>query len=334
MSDHSEAFRNDFIMQLANSLPPDQLQRVLSILDKTVSGYEISRRETSLICSDGIPDAVRWYLASKMVENESPGTITQYRFRLSAFFLSVKKPLNEITSNDIRLFLAYCKQVRHNSDSTIDGIRRVLNAFFSWCVNNEYLVRNPVAKIPKIRFQVAERVPLTSYEMEELRFSCSNIREKAIIDFLYSTGCRAGELVDVCLDDIDWSARSVVIRHGKGDKRRLTFFNAEAEFSLRKYLETRSDASPYLFVRSRKPHAQLSVRSIEIIIAKVRSNSGLSKRCSPHVLRHTFATASVACDMPLETLQALMGHAKPETTMIYVKLMNADLQRAHQKAFY
>lgn len=334
MSDYSESLRNDLMVNLSTCLSPQQLSKVLQVYDYSISSYDVSRKETSIISINSIPEAMKWYLASKTVESKSKGTIYQYRYRLTKFFAAVNKPLDQITANDIRIYLALCKQSLGNSDSTIDDIRRVLNAFFEWCVKNEYLQHNPVAKVEKIKFQNAKRDPLTSYELEELRYSCSCAREKALIDFLFSTGCRAGELVEVKLSDINWTSRSVIIRHGKGDKRRTVFFNAESEFSLRKYLESRSDDSEYLFVRSKRPFSKLSVRSIENLVKKIRQTSGIQKKCSPHVLRHTFATASIACDMPLEKLQALMGHSKPETTMIYAKIMEDDLRNAHQKVFY
>ena len=333
MVDNSENFRNDLASKLAKDLSPEQLRSVLQAVDTTMSTYDISKKETALSLVGAVPETVPLFLASKAVENLSHGSVYQYRQKLINFFAFVKKPVQDITANDVRLYLYEYKKQRGVSDSTIDGTRRVLNSFFSWLVLNDYLLKNPVAKIPKIKYQQKERVPLSSYELEVLRWNCISVREKALVDFLFSTGCRVSECTAVTLADIDWTNRSVKIRHGKGDKARTVFFNAESELSLRKYLETRSDDTEALFVSTRAPHAGLSPRAVELIIKRIRLRAQIKVKCTPHVLRHTFATTGIRSGIPLEQLQALMGHSKPETTLIYAKLDQTDLQHTHQQIY-
>ena len=169
----------------------------------------------------------------------------------------------------------------------------------------------------KVKHQEPPREPLSAYELEVVRWNCKTIREKAMVDFLFSTGARVSECMNINLSDIDWATRSVIIRRGKGDKRRVVYFNAESELTLRKYLESRTDDNEALFVSCRNPHGRLGVRAMEAEIRRI------AKRCSihayPHKLRHTFATSSLLGGMPLDKLQSLMGHAKPETTLIYAK---------------
>ena len=330
---NNESFRDDLAARLASVLPPEQLRDALHAVDQTVTDYEIQKKETGLTLISGLPPVVDLYLASKAVENLSDGSVYQYRQKLINFFQKICKPIDEITSNDIRMYLYDYKRDNQVSDSTLDGTRRVLNCFFGWLVLNDYLVRNPVAKLPKIKHQQKERTPLTSYELEELRWSCDDIRQKAIVDFLFSTGCRVSECVDVQLSDIDWTNRSVIIRHGKGDKYRKVFFNAESELTLRRYLATREDSTPYLFVSKRSPHVQLGTRAMQLIIKDARIRSQITNHCTPHTLRHTFATYGIHAGIPLEQLQALMGHAKPETTLIYAKLDTTDLQHTHQQIY-
>ncbi len=330
---NNETFSDDLAARLASVLPPEQLRDALHAVDQTVTDYEIQKKETGLTLISGLPPVVDLYLASKAVENLSDGSVYQYRQKLINFFQKICKPIDEITSNDIRMYLYDYKRDNQVSDSTLDGTRRVLNCFFGWLVLNDYLVRNPVAKLPKIKHQQKERTPLTSYELEELRWSCDDIRQKAIVDFLFSTGCRVSECVDVQLSDIDWTNRSVIIRHGKGDKYRKVFFNAESELTLRRYLATREDSTPYLFVSKRSPHVQLGTRAMQLIIKDARIRSQITNHCTPHTLRHTFATYGIHAGIPLEQLQALMGHAKPETTLIYAKLDTTDLQHTHQQIY-
>ena len=295
MPDSSETFRSQMVSRLYDTLPQDQLQSVLAVLDSALQDYDITRKPVTLVPASGIPEVVKYFLASKAVENLSRGTLKIYRLRLEDFF------------------------------------RRILSAFFGWLVANEYIIRNPCSSVECIKHQAPERIPLTPYELEELRWVCRTVREKALVDLLFSSGIRASECSAANLSDIDWDARSIVIRHGKGDKRRTVYFNAESELSLRKYLETRQDDCEALFVTIRRPHHRLGIRSIETEVGKI------GRRCEnhvfPHRLRHTFATAGLRGGMPLDKLQALMGHAKPETTLIYAKQDQTDLQREHSRVY-
>lgn len=317
--------------KLFSALPHDQLNNVLSILDQTLSDYDIQKKPVALAKSDGLPEVVKYFIASKAVENLSAQTLKIYRLRLIDFFSIVRKPFQDVNSNDIRLYLYYYKDTKKASDSYLESIRLILNSFFSWLVNNDYLLRNPCAKVEHIKFQAPERKPLTSYQLEVLRWHCTDIREKALIDFFFSTGVRLSECRDLNRSDITWETRSAVIHHGKGNKRRTVFFNAESELTLRKYLETRTDHEEALFVTSRGSVRRLCLKSIEDIIRKVAARADL--HVYPHRLRHTFATAGLRGGMPLEQLQALMGHSKPETTLIYAKLSDSDLQREHERVY-
>lgn len=331
MADNSESFRNELTARLMQSLPQDQVQSVLQALDATIGSYDISHKPVALITTDGVPEVVKYYLVSKAVENLSPGTLKIYRLRLIDFFTVVKKIPSDIRAADIRMYLFFCKDQRNSSDAYLDNIRRILNAFFSWLAANDYAIKNPCASVERVKYQAPQRVPLTAYEMEDLRWNCQTIREKALIDFLFSTGVRASECHAVNIEDIDWQSRSVVIHHGKGNKRRLVYFNAESELTLRKYLESRTDSNPALFVTIRNPHHRMGIKALQNEVAKIADRCHM--HVYPHRLRHTFATSGLRGGMPLDKLQALMGHAKPETTLIYAKLDQTDLQREHQRVY-
>ena len=331
VSDNSELFRNELITKLEASLQPEQLRAVLAAFDTTSASYEIHRQQLDLITTDGFPEVVKWHLASKAVANRSPGTIKQYRYKLLHFFDTVRKPFQDIKPNDIRVYLYQFKKERNASDRYLECIRITLNSFFQWLVENEYLMRNPCAQVEKIHFNAKRREPLSMEQLETLRWNVKDAREKALIDFLFSTGCRASECADVRLSDIDWKDRSVLIRHGKGDKERIVYFNAEALVSMRKYIDARQDDTDALFVSTKAPHGALGTHALENIISKVAGRTDL--HVFPHKLRHTFATAGLNSGMPLHVLQQLMGHAKPETTLIYAKQMQDGLRNEHQRIY-
>lgn len=329
--DNSESFRNEISSRLYGTVPQDQLKRVLDNLDSVLAGYEVTRKQLSIIPATGMQEVVKFFIASKAVKNLSPGTLHIYTLRMNDFFARVNKPYTEIRANDIRMYLYYYKTQRNASDAYLDNIRRVINSFFTWLVNDEYLLKNPCASVENVKYEKKQRSPMTSYEVEKLRWNCKTVREKAMIDFFFSTGVRLNECRTMNIADIDFDNRSALVRHGKGNKTRTVYFDAEAEVSLQKYLESRNDDCEALFVTERKPARRMCVKAIENILNKVADRTSL--HVYPHRLRHTFATIGLRRGIPIEKIQALMGHQDTRTTLIYAHLADSDLRAAHQKAY-
>lgn len=326
-----EAFRADLVSRLFPKLPGEQLQTVLSVMDEMASIWEFSPHTTAIITSGGIPDAVRLYIASKSIENVAHTTLENYLSTLKAFFNVVRHPLDEVTSADIRLWLNWYKTQTGVRNATMEHKRIILHAFFEWCVDEDLLRRNPMRQIKAIRCEDPERLPLTAVELETIRKACKNIREKAIVDFLYSTAARVSEFSNLNISDVDFAEHTVHIKCGKGGKGRTTYLNAEAEVSLKAYLATRSDDCPALFVTSRRPYARLSKRAAENTITIIASRCDLQVKVTPHIFRHTAATLALQRGMPIDQVQRFLGHSKIQTTLRYAKTLNADVKSSHSK---
>ena len=191
---------------------------------------------------------------------------------------------------------------------------------------------NPVKRIATIKVEDSPRHAMQRTELEYLRNACLSLRDKALVDFLYSTGGRVSEVCNARITDINWEKKSVSIRHGKGNKSRLTYLNPEAEVSLKAYLASRSDSSPYIFTRIRgRSDKPLSPKAIQEAIGKIVLNSSrdFSVHITPHIFRHTIATVALRNGMPLEQVQRFLGHSKPETTLIYAEVSDDDVRRSH-----
>lgn len=326
-----ENFRTVLAMNLCKFLQSDQLKAVLETIDITMADYEISKKSVEIIHETGFPEVAKCFLASKAISNLSQGTLNLYRYKLVHFFNTVKKSYTDVTANDIRVYL-YNFKIEHNAaDSYVDCIRVTLHNFFQWLVNNDYLNKNPCAKVEKIKFQQKNREPLTQIQLESIRWHADDVRSKAVIDFFYSTGCRVSECADICLSDIDWSNRSVRIRHGKGNKERIVYFNAESELTLKEYIKSRTDDTDALFVSTKAPHQRLQPRALENIVKQAGKKAGI--HAYPHKLRHTFATVGLRNGIPLDKLQVLMGHTNPKTTLIYASHDMTQICIEHSKAF-
>jgi integrase/recombinase XerD len=151
-----------------------------------------------------------------------------------------------------------------------------------------------------------------------------------LLEFLYSTACRLDETVNVKKSDIDWQKLQLNVI-GKGDKERTVYINAKASVHLKKYLMSRLDTCPALFVAEKQPYAQLGRRSVEREIISIKEQSGLQRDIYPHLLRHTAATHWLDSGMDLTIIQKILGHENPQTTMIYAKLSNTEVEHAYRK---
>lgn len=325
-----EHFRNDLLSSLLRTrLNQSDIQIVLSAIDTVASGYEITEKSTELVVyNDNFPKLAELFLQSKKLEGLSDNSLKLYRGRLQIFFEIMQKRVEEVTTNDIRCFLVGYQKRTGISDRTLDKFRQIINVFYTWLVDEEYITKNPCRNIKEIKYEVKPRKSLTRMELEIVRRACTSKRDLAIVDTLYSTGCRVSELANMRISDINTEDKSINIV-GKGKKHNVCYFNTNAQLSLNEYIETRKDDSPYLFVSIRKPHNKLSIKAIELIFRDIAKKTGIV--VTPHIMRHTCATLSLQSGMPLPQVQKMLGHASSDTTLIYAEISKEDIKQSHIK---
>ena len=268
------------------------------------------------------------YLDVKALEGCSKATIENYKFNLNKFLLGVGKDPTEIVTQDIRKYLADYKRERSVSNTTLDNMRRVFQSFFTWMHREGYVLKDPCAAVNKIRADKIIKNPYSDEEMELMREAAKNLREKAIIEVLYSTGMRIGELEKLNKDDIDFVNGKAIV-FGKGAKEREVYFNVKAQLALKKYLENRNDTNEALFVGLQSPYNRLKVSTYEKILRELGGRCGV--HCHPHRFRRTCATILLNKGMPIQEVSKILGHAKLETTMIYCEINQQSVAANHKK---
>lgn len=296
--------------------------------------YDISKKTTEVATqnTEDMPQLLKTYLVCKKMEGLSEATLYNYGHCLKIFFNTLNKLPEQITANEIRVFLYKYQEERKISNRTLDKYREYISWFYQWACDEEYIERNPARAIKPIKHEVKPRQALSQIELEYLRKACTTPKEKAIIEVLYSTGCRISELVNLNKFDIDWNEKSVHL-FGKGSKHRTSFLNAKAEVALHEYLETRMDAEECLFVSDRRPYHRIKSDALQKIVRTIseRASNNIGKHVTPHVLRHTTATTAIRNGMSVEDISKLLGHEKIDTTMIYAKTSMANVQAGHKK---
>lgn len=159
--------------------------------------------------------------------------------------------------------------------------------------------------------------------------NCSTLRDKAMMEFFYSTAVRVSELAALNRDDIRFTSKDLIV-FGKGSKERRVYLNDRTNLYMKEYLDSRTDGSPALFVSTRRPHSRLSKTGIEDIIRRTGQRAGVEK-AHPHRFRRTSLTNALNRGMPLQEAMVMAGHAKPETTMGYCTVDQEGVKYHHQK---
>lgn len=300
----------------------DKIQSLLNIdkykmagISKLLSEYNVYKLDDEKSNLNNV-EKISLFLQSKRLEGLSESTLQGYELEIKKFTSEVKIDLDIITTNNIRTYLSNLKNIKQ---STIGAKLSVLKTFFSWLQNEELIKTNPVKNIkyPKI----GKRLPkaLTIEELELMRECCKTIRQRALLEILYATGCRLSEISSLNISDIDFTNRKCKVI-GKGNKEREVYFSFKSLYHLKKYIKIRRDKNEALLVSERYPHSRLSNRAIQREINEIANLASIKRSVSPHTLRHTFATLTLNNGADIVAIQHLLVHEDPATTQIYAQI--------------
>lgn len=311
------------INEMAEYLNVAQMKKLQEVLLKTFSEKE-AVKETI-----GNEEYLRLFLDAKKIEGCSERTIHYYRTTVEKLLEYIKTPVRKVTTEEIRAYLVDYQKINNCSKVTVDNIRRNISSFFSWLEEEDYILKSPMKRIHKIKTKQQVKEIISDEAIEQLRDHCECSRDLAIIDLLYSTGIRVGELVNLNISDIDFEERECIV-FGKGDKERKVYFDAKAKIHLQQYLNSRTDRNPALFVTLDAPHDRLKISGVEIRIRKLGRKLNMLK-VHPHKFRRTMATRAIDKGMPIEQVQKILGHSQIDTTMRYAIVNQANVKVSHQK---
>ena len=256
------------------------------------------------------------FIATKRLEGRSEKTMRLYRFTISKLISAIDKNVCTLSTEDIRNYLSTYQTEHGISKDSIDNMRRNLSSFYRWLEDENYIFKSPLRRIHKIKTRKVVKEPFTDEEIERLRDGCKYPRDLVIIEFLYSTGVRIGERECIVL--------------GKGDKERVTYFDARTKLHLIEYLKSRDDNNPALFVSIRKPATRLEEGGVEAMLRKLGERCNVT-RCHPHRWRRTCASAALSKGMPIEQVQKMLGHEEISTTLTYLMITDSTVKSSHRK---
>ncbi len=288
--------------------------------------------------SHNILDLKRQFLEYVEIEKgRSLNTIRNYDHYLSRFleYAKISQP-KQVTENLIREYRLWLNR-QGNKNGTL---KKKTQNYYLIALRSflKYLARRGVVSLSSEYIELA-KVPERSLDlisMEELSRlmrategdDLKSLRDKAILELLFSTGLRVSELCGLPRE-LNLKSDEISVR-GKGEKVRVVFLSEDAKKSVKKYLDKRNDMDDALFVQMRSA-SRLTSRSIERIIKYYAIKAGISKKVTPHVIRHSFATDLLRNGADLRSVQMLLGHANIGTTQIYTHITDKELRNVHKK---
>ena len=288
-----------------------------------------------LCCDDAKKQSIdnheylKMFLDAKRIEGCSERTIKYYEDTICHFLSRQEDTIRTVTTEEIRAYLSVYQGINNCSKVTVDNVRRNLSSFFSWLEEENHILKSPMRRIHKIKTKKQVKEIISDEEIEKIRDCCVSSRDLAMIDLLYSTGMRVGELVNLDISNVDFDARECVVA-GKGDKERKVYFDAKTKLHLQTYLKERKDNNSALFVSLNAPYHRLKISGVEI---RIRSLGKAAKliRIHPHKFRRTMATRAIDKGMPIEQVQKILGHSQIDTTLQYAIVNQNNVKLSHQK---
>lgn len=307
---------------------PETVNLVQDVLVIELNRYDVQERCTEVAIQDNSTEKqLRKYIATKRIEGKAESTLRRYyeeNLKLLRFF---QKSLQEITTYDLRFYLSLRRRQGKVSNRTLDGMRRCYSSFFSWLSAEGVIGRNPCAALAQIKYRKQVKKPFTAVELEKLRAACRSVRDLALVDFLYSTGCRVSEVARLDIADVDMDTGECMVV-GKGNKERIVYLTDVAAMHLREYLDGRKDVGNALFTG--KGTSRMGKNGIEAILRRLGRVAGV-ENVHPHRYRRTLATNLLDRGMNIQDVATILGHADLKTTQIYCYISQQNVKSAYRK---
>lgn len=324
------SFANQLEKRLEAELTVESMNKLMRAVMETLDGFDMTEKPCENPEED---DLLACYVSALEVSGRSPKTIDQYTYVIGRLLRFCGVPIRRVTVYHIRDWFAK-EKARGISDGTLESNRQVFIAFFNWLQRESLIEKNPTVNLSVIKKRKKKKQTLSDVEIERLLNSCSKfkteLRDRAIIQFLMTSGCRISEMTNLNRDDVDTTRLEVVVT-GKGDKERRVYMSPVAGMVLKEYLDSRTDENPALFVGCR--NERLKPGGVRIMLVKVAEAAGIEQRVHPHKFRRTLATNLKRRGMQVEEIAAILGHDKLETTMQYVMLDDEDIKQTYHRRY-
>jgi len=320
-----QVFINELRDQLSSEFTLTMLEKITVAVENQFSYYQLERRQ-DVSGQEDFEDILSMYLDTKRIEGRSEKTLIRYRYIINRFRNTDSTPIRNMTVYNLRQYLANEKR-RGISDNTLRGEREIFRSFFGWANREGLLQNNPAGNLNAIKCKKEVKLPYSDVDIERLKEACTTARDKALITFLLSTGCRISEVCDLNRKDIDFRNLECTVL-GKGNKERIVYIDSIAAMQLQNYLNGRHDNDEALFIG--KGTQRLNPGGVRKRLNEIGERAGV-ENVHPHRFRRTLATNLINHGMPIQEVAAILGHEKIDTTMTYVYVDRQNVKISYKK---
>ena len=323
--------------EMSQFLTEEQLKRLETSLYKHFRNLKVVEecRDIEVSALGGDVNIVKLFIATKRLAGRAETTLEQYNLEIWIARTTIGKGFKDITAADIKMYLA--KMMENGlSATTLNNKRRYLNSFFTFLHEEGIITENPVARIDPIKEPKRQKKAYRVSDLEAVRAVCKHPRDRAMVEFMLSTGIRVSELTSLKVSDLDMERRRFRVV-GKGNKQRTAFYDEVAEYHLLKYFEWRMEHEGIsreelkerpLFAKQKVPYSALENNGIRAALKRIAKAAGV-ENVHPHRFRRTFASNALHRNMTIEKVKGIMGHTKIDTTLLYIDDQD-DLEQSYR----
>ena len=310
---------------LADKLTATTLESVIASIEQSMVSFTVEIDPEHKI-ENGFNELMDIFMETKRIEGRSEKTIEHYRYILSRLRDETNVPINKMTVFTLRSWLSK-EQARGIGDKTLEGYRCVFTSYFGWLHKEGLLPSNPCANLGPIKCQKKVRTPYSDIDLEVLKESCDCNRDRALIEFLLSTGCRISEVCALNRDSVNFHDGECTVL-GKGNKERTVFLSDVAIMLLQRYMDERKDTHEALFVG--KGTERMTPGGVRARLKNI-AKRGHVDNVHPHRFRRTLATNLIDRGMNIQEVATILGHEKLDTTLKYVYINKSNVKNAYKK---
>ena len=325
--DYREIVINEVELAVQDLVSEDVWTEIQDALVVVLNKYEVTERCTDIaVVDDKGERMLKTFAVIKSLEGLSDKTIDRYLRENRKLIEFLNMPLEDITTNDIRVYMA-SRRKNNVSNRTLDGMRRCYSTFFDWLHKEDVIPKNPCSGLKQIKYKKEVKKPFSAVELEKIKVACDNIRDTALVHFLYSTGCRVSEVSNLNITDVNYETHECLVL-GKGNKERIVYISEVAMMYLKKYLSTRTSTSEALF--EGKGTERLGGQGIRAILNRIEKQSGVPN-VHPHRFRRTLTTNLINRGMSIQEVAEILGHADLKTTQVYYCINKENVKSSYKK---
>lgn len=329
MRTQKEILRDNIITKMMPYLDAVAMDMLNQVIVQELYNVEITEMgETLPATRENTNQYIMELFMAKKAPKLSPKTVEYYLRSIKNFVAFIGKSLLDVKDMDIEYYLQHYAR-KGNKPTTVNNERRVISAFFTWMRRSHQIIENPCESIEKYAEIEKPIDHMEDWEMEALRDACKIktinkvtlieeyrecLRDRALIEFLRSTAVRIGECASVNIQDINWQTGDILIYGEKGRAYRTVCLDDMARFHLRKYIDSRQDNNPALFVSVRAPHNRMERCGLRAAIKQIAKRSILDRNVYPHLFRKTTASNMAKKGCPGELISLYLGHKNGNVT--------------------